>query len=191
MNFNWKVLVTIVLMVGAIVWTVNSIRSTSYSGANLNFDIGRATVTVTNPSNESIPVQLVAPSNRSFSVSSTIADVPRTSVRAGETPNIIHVIEFELPPGESEFTVTRGSDVSFVADTTTRLEATVQATGTGTKTKLLAAFLAAALFYMSFTTKHRWLYTLLGRQPESKLHAEPYAGERDTEIRSYGDNRAK
>lgn len=189
MKFNWKVLVAIVLMVGAIVWTVDSTRSKSYSGTKLDFEVGNGPVTMTNPSSESIPVQLVAASNRSFSVSSTIDSIPRASVREGTSPNITNVIAFELPPGVSEFTITRGSDVNFVADTDTNLEATIHATNNSTKVRVLVVFLLATLFYISYATKHRWLYTLLGREPASKLHSKPYTGDQGGDIRSYGDNR--
>lgn len=190
MKLNWKIIVAIVLMIGAIAWTVDSTRSTSYSGSNLDFEVGNGTVMMTNPSSELIPVQLVATSNRSFSVSSTIDDMPLSSVRDGERPNLINLIEFELPPGESEFTITRGSDVNFMADTNTSLEATVQAANIGTKIQVLGVFLLVALLYMSFTTEHRWLYTLLGRERASRLHSKPYTGEHDADMRAYGDNRA-
>lgn len=116
MKINWKVLVALVLMVGAIAWTANSIRSTSYSGANLNFSAGTGTVMMTNPSSESIPVRLSSASNRFFSVSSTIDGVPRSSTRGAGAS----LIEFELPPGVSEFTIVRGSGVNFIADTDTK-----------------------------------------------------------------------
>ena len=191
MKINWKILVAVVLMVGAIAWTVNSIRSTSYNGTNLNFEVGGGTVTMTNPSSEPVPVRLTGALNRSFSVSSTIDGVPRISVREGTSPNIINLIEFELPPGVSEFTITRGSDVTFSADTNTSLKATVHAANTGTKIKVLAVFLLGVLFYISYTSDHRWLYTLLGKEPSSKLHSKPYTGEHDANMRAYGDNRPK
>ena len=187
MKINWKVLVALALMVGAIVWTANSIRSTSYSGANLNFSAGTGTVTMTNPSSESIPVRLSNASNRSFSVSSTIDGVPRSSTRGADAS----LIEFELPPGVSEFTIVRGSGVNFIADTDTNLEATVHAANTGTKIKVLAGIIVVILFFISYTTEHRWLYKLLGKEPASKLHSKPYTGEQDTDMRAYGDNRGK
>lgn len=191
MKINWKIIVAIVLMVGAIAWTVDSTRSKSYSGTNLDFEVGNDTVTMTNPSTESIPVQLVAASNRSFSVSSTIDDIPRISVREGTNPNITNVIAFELPPGVTEFAITRGSDVSFIADTNTNLEATRHAANIGTKILVLMVFLVITLFYISHTTKHRWLYTLLGREPASRLHSKPYDGEQDADTWSYNDNTVK
>jgi hypothetical protein len=171
MKINWKVLVALTLMVGAIALAAYSIRSKSFDGANLNFEVGSGMVTMTNPSTNPIPVKLANTSIRSFSVSTTIDDVPSISVRDGERPNVINLIEFELPPGVSEFTITRGSEVSFIADTTTNLEATVQAANISTKIQLLAVFLLGALFYMSYTTEHRWIYKLLGREPASKRHA--------------------
>ena len=191
MKINWKVLATAVLMVGAVAWAVSSTRSVSYSGTKLDFEVGNGTVTMMNPSEESFPVRLVAESSRSFYVTSTIADAPRASVREGERPDIINLIAFELPPGESEFTVTRGLDVSFVADTSAKIEATVHATNVGAKTKWLVAFILAAAAYMSFTTEHDWFYKLRGTKRASKLHSAPYTGEYDKEMRSYGDNRAK
>lgn len=71
------------------------------------------------------------------------------------------------------------------------LEATVHAANTGTKIKVLAGVILVALFFISYTTEHRWLYKLLGKEPASKLHSKPYTGEQDTDMRPYGDNRGK
>jgi len=177
MKINWKVLVALGLMIGDIAWTVNWTRSTSYSGTDLTFEVGSGTVTMTNPSNDPVPAQLMSPSTRSFTVSSEIEDMPRSSIRSGTTPNIISLLEFELPSGESAFTLTRGSDVSFVANTDTPLEATLQAANYSTKIQALGVFMLVALFYISHTTEHRWIYKLLGREPASKLHSKPYTGE--------------
>jgi hypothetical protein len=77
MKFNKRVLIALVLLIGAIPWAVSSVVSRSYSGTNLNFEVGSGPVTVTNPSDASVPVQLIGGGTRSYSVSSTIeARVP-------------------------------------------------------------------------------------------------------------------
>ena len=187
MRVNWKVLVAIALIGGAIAWAATSITSTSYSGAYLTFSVGTGTVTMTNPSSESIPVRLSAAANRSFSVSSTIDGVPRSSTR-GDSASLI---EFELPPGISEFTLVRGTDVIFISQADTNLEATVHAANVGTKIKVAVGIIVVLLFYISYTANHRWIYMLLGKEPRSKLHSKPYVGEQDTDMRPYGDNRGK
>jgi hypothetical protein len=187
MRVNWKVLVALALMVGAVAWAVTSITSTSYSGANLDFSVGTGTVTMTNPSSDLIPVRLSGPANRSFSVSSTIDGMPRSSTRE----DTASLIEFELPPGISEFTIARGTDVTFIAETDTNLEATLHAANIGTKIKVLAGTIVVLLFYISYTTEHRWIYKLFGKEPVSKLHSKPYTGEQDVNMRPYGDNRVK
>lgn len=188
MKINWKAAVVLMVIVVAIGWTVNSIRSHSYRGDDLNFSIGSGPITLTNPSMESIPVQLVGTRTRSFSVSSTTEGISGSSTREGTGANTTNVFDFDLPPGVSEFTVVRGSDVKFVADTATSLEATVHAANIGTKIGILIAFLLAAIFYIAYITG--WINTLLGRE-RSGLHSVPYTGEQDMKMRAYGDNRGK
>jgi hypothetical protein len=142
---------------------------------------------MTNPSSDLIPVRLSGPANRSFSVSSTIDGMPRSSTRE----DTASLIEFELPPGISEFTIARGTDVTFIAETDTNLEATLHADNIGTKIKVLAGTIVVLLFYISYTTEHRWIYKLFGKEPVSKLHSKPYTGEQDVNMRPYGDNRVK
>jgi hypothetical protein len=156
MKVNWKIIIALVLVVGGIYFAVNSTVLRSYNGSNLNFGIGSGPVTVTNPSEEALPVQLVGSGTRTFSVSSTVEDVSGRSARVGTT----QVFEFALPPGLSEFTVVSGSEVNFVSSADTRLEATVQPLKTAdSQTTLIAAVVVilGALFYISRTNGHRWI----------------------------------
>ncbi|HEX2620825.1 MAG TPA: hypothetical protein VHL11_11775, partial [Phototrophicaceae bacterium] len=58
LNLNTlKVLLALVIIIGALFWSGDSIRNRSYVGTDLNFPVGQGVVTVTNPSTESIPVQ--------------------------------------------------------------------------------------------------------------------------------------
>ena len=195
MKFNWKVLIALILIVGVGYWAVYSVLPRSYNGAALDFKVGSGTVAVTNPSNELIPAQLVAKSG-SFRVSSAITGLSGSSTRQGSGSSASNLFEFELPPGVSEFTISRGRDVSFVANTETKLEATVQpVSGSTARTTLIvsAVVILATLFYVSNTTHHRWI-GILRRQktpvPELKpALAGSVAGGQGRPARSYGDNR--
>jgi hypothetical protein len=199
MKINWKVLTAVVVIVGATFWAVESVRSLSYSGTHLNFGVGSGTVTLTNPSNEPVPVQLVGTGTRSFSVSSSIAEVTGSSTREGSGRNTMQLFEFALPPGVSEFTIARGTHVSIVANTETNLEATVQpVSASESRTIIIMAAVVAlgALFYISRTTGHRWIGPLR-RKADAKLAAKLVADKAAAEhgqgqsFRAYGDNRAK
>jgi hypothetical protein len=196
----FKIGVVLVIAIGAIFWAAGSVRSLSYSGANLTFPVGNGAVTVTNPSNQPISVQLVSAGSRSFTVSSTIEGMPRSSTKQDNGTTVSQLVEFVLPPGAGEFTVVRGSnvttDVNFVANTETKLEATAQPLNTNdTRTTVIIAVLvvSGALFYVSRTTNHRWIGILRG-QPTPAPVLEPVietaADRQGRSPRSYGDNRA-
>src|SRR5688572_12360977 len=68
MKFNWKVAAGAIVVIAVIVLAFSITRSTAYSGANLNFGVSGGPVTVTNPSDEAIPVQLVGSGARNFAV---------------------------------------------------------------------------------------------------------------------------
>jgi hypothetical protein len=199
MKFNWKIIVALVLIVGAGYWGMDTVRQRSYTGVNLTFAVGTGAVTVTNPSDAPVHVQLVSPESRSFSVSSTIAEVAGASARVGSGREATSVVEFDLPPGVSEFTVVRGRNVNFVADTETDLAATVQPVSlTEARTTLIVAVLVVlgSLFYISRSTGHRWIAPLRRKQ-DAALAAKQAAATAAAEshgqgraVRSYGDNRA-
>jgi hypothetical protein len=195
MKINWRVPIALALIVGVSYWAGYSVIPRSYSGLALDFKIGSGTVTVTNPSNESIPAQLITKSG-SFRVSSAIEGLSGSSTRQGNGTSATYLIEFELPPGVSEFTITRGQGVSFVANTETRLEATVQPVSeSASRTTLIVAAVVvlAALFYISRITNHRWI-GILRRQKAPVPDLKPavagsIAGGQGRPTRSYGDNR--
>jgi hypothetical protein len=160
MKINWKALVALVVIIGATFWAVDTVRSRSYSGANLNFGVGSGTVIVRNPSTEPVPVQLVGTGTRSFTISSTMDGVTGSSTRQGTGRNTTQLFEFQVPPGVSEFTVVRGTNVSLVANTVTNLEATVQlSTESESRTTIIVAavVILGSLFYISHLTGHRWI----------------------------------
>ncbi len=194
-----KIALAFMLIVVAVFWAINSIRSLSYSGTNLTFPVGNGAVLVKNPSNQSIPVQLISAGSRSFSVSSAIEGMPRSSTKQENGTTINQMVEFTLPPGVSEFTVVRGitgtTPVNFVANAETKLEATVQPLNTNdTRTTIIGAAVVVfgALFYVSYITGHRWIGILRG-QPASAPVLKPTVNNsdgRESVLRSFGDNRA-
>ncbi len=199
-----KIVFAFVLMIGVILWAVNSIRSVSYSGTNLSFDIADGIITVTNLSDDPAAVQLTGSGSRTFRVSSTIEGVTVTgsSTRVGTGSTQTHLFAFELPPGTSEFTVSGGTNVRFVADTATELQATVNPMSSESRRNTLiaaAVVVFGALFYASSVTKHQWIKSLRHKvlpshQDASQQDTKPTPvvtdGGQGRVARSYGDNRA-
>lgn len=193
MRFNWKVAAGAVVIIAVIVLAFSVTRSTAYSGTNLNFGVTGGTVTVTNPSDEPVAAQLVGSGARNFAVSSNIDGVAGSSTRDGNGSSATQTFLFDLPPGESQFTVERGNGVQFVTATDTALEAVSSPmTGDQMRTTLIVAGLAvlAALFYMSSATNHQWLNTIRGKPQFVPVPVAADDGH-GRSTRSYGDNRAE
>ena len=199
MKINWKILFVLVLVVGVVYWAISSTQVNAYSGTNLTFAVGGGPVTMTNPSDEAVAVQLIGTGNRSFSVTSTIDEVSGASIREGTGSDRTNVFAFDLPPGISTFTVSRGQNVNFGTTTETRLAAVVESMkGDEVRTIMIVAavIVLGALFYISHTTGHQWI-SLLRRQktetpvPEAEPVVKPATGGQGHSTRSYGDNRAE
>ena len=191
-----KIFVAFVLIIGTLVWAVTSARSRSYSGTALNIDVGAGAVTVTNSSELPVSVQLVSPGTRSFAVASTIDGTSGSSTTLGSGSSATQVFEFTQPFGVTQFTVTRGTNVSFVTSATTNLEVSVQPlTETDYRMTIIVALVVilGVLFYISKTTDHRWI-PILGRKVASDRVAKIVVALPDAaqgpELRAYGDNRA-
>jgi hypothetical protein len=174
MKSNLKVIIALALIVVVIFWAVDSVRQRSYSGDNLSFAVGNGPVTVMNPSDEAITVQLVSPETRAFAVSTAIEGAAGTSAREGTGREAVHLWEFELPSGVSEFTITRGKNVTFTAIPSTDLEATVQPVNAGDARNTLIAAVAAvvALLYYVYRTTGFGLMGMMRRQVASDLAAK-------------------
>jgi hypothetical protein len=192
MKLNWKILIASLLIVVALFWTFDSLRTRSYSGTNLNFGVGGGVVTVTNPSEESIPVQLIGSGTRSFSLTSSIEGVEGNSTRQGTGRESQQLFEFSLPAGVTEFTVVRGEGVNFVSTTDTRLSAVANpVTPDMFRGTLIAAVVVVlgAIFYISSATGHRWLRALRGVQPAPVPVPVAVDAGQGRAMRAYGDNR--
>jgi hypothetical protein len=167
MKINWRILVALALIIAAILWTASSVLPLTYSGTNLTFPVGSGPITITNPTNEVVPVKLTGTGARIFTVSSDIDEVSGSSVRVGTGSTSTQEFAFDLPPGASTIRVARGSNVNFVGDTDTRLEASAQPIGQDESRASIivtAIVVLGALYYISRTTDHRWLNALRGKQ---------------------------
>ena len=167
MKFNWKVLIALGLVVVAAFWAVTSVNTYGYNGAKLNFGIGTGNVTVTNPSDTPVHVQLIGTGSRSFTMSNTIPGVTGYSTRQGSGSSTTQLFEFDLPPGTNVFNIARGANVKFVTDADTRLTATVEPLSQNdARTTVIIAIVVilGSLYFASRTTGHGWL-SALRRKP--------------------------
>ena len=200
MKRNWnifKVALAFVVIIGVIFWTVDSVRSRSYSGTDLGFDTAGGTIVITNPADEPATAQFISSGSRTFRVSSTIEDVSGSSTRVETEGARTQQFEFELPPGTSEFTISRGVDVRFVADTATELQATVNPMSNESRRNALIAatvVIFGALFYASNVFNHRWLNMLRPGTIAPDVPSETLVTAKENQgraARTYGDNRAE
>ena len=190
-KFHWKVIVVALpVLVGTIFWSVDSLRTRWYSGADLNFGVGGGPVTVTNPSGIALPVQLVSTRPGTFTVSSSIEGVSGRSTTQGSGRNATQLFEFVLLPGVNEFSVLRGVDVNFVSSASTPSEATVQPLNAAdTQTTFVVAEIAilGSLFFLlpgltaisldqrATPPKSQWIKLLL-RKPRERFSSASMDG---------------
>ncbi|MBL8156219.1 MAG: hypothetical protein JNM70_18715 [Anaerolineae bacterium] len=170
MKMNWKVFAALVIVIGVVVWSVSSLLPQSLSGANLTFGVGTGTVTLNNLSDSPVPVQLIGAGSRVFAVMSSTEGIAGSSTRQGSGSTSTQLFEYALPPGKSDFIVTRGSNVKFVSNSDARFEAFVQPLNDSDARStfiLSVVAISAALFYASLSTGHRWIGSL--RRKEAPL----------------------
>lgn len=206
MKLNWtafKIVLAFMVIVGVIFWAVDSVRSRSYSGANLSFDVAGGLISVTNPSEQSVAAQFKDTGFRAFEVSSSIEGVTGSSIREGSGNTRIQQFAFDLPPGTSEFTISRGTNVSFAANTGTELQATMNPMSSeASRNTFVAAVVVVfgVLFYISNITQHQLMRGLRSKVSPSK-QASAAEDTKPTPVvrpnrqgdamRAYGDNRAE
>lgn len=162
MNFNEKivkVIIAVVVVLGVSLWVFTTIRPRTYEGVNLEFPIAEGVVQVTNTS-DALQVQLIGLSSQAFRVSSPSDDISGASVSQDSDEGRAQIIEFVLPSGMSEFTVSSSSDVRFKANTNASLNASVYPLSTEvTRFRLfgIVVLIIAALFYISQLYDHLWI----------------------------------
>ena len=200
MNMNWKIIKVVgvfVVIIGVIFWATISTLPKSYSGTDLNFEVGGGAVVVTNSSDQSIPVQFMGTGTRSFKVASDIEGVSGNSTREGAGTTATQLFELELPSGTSAFTIERGTNVTFITTVSSELEATVNPmTADSSRNAIIAAIVVilGLLFYASNTMEHSWISVLRGKNSNSQdTQPTPIVAPsaQGRAARSFGDNRAE
>ncbi len=175
MNTNLKRIAVVVVIIGVAFWAVTSVLPQSHSGKQLTFGVGGGTVQLENPTTEPVAVQIVGTGSRTFTVSGSIEGIGGTSTRQGSGSTSTQLFEYALPPGPSEFKVTRGTNVSFVSPSDTSLKATVMPLAEGdARTTLIVAGLVilGGLYYLSGSIEHSWLKWLMrGGKPAPVIPA--------------------
>jgi hypothetical protein len=97
------------------------------------------------------------------------------SAREGSGATIYHAIKFELPAGQAQIKVTRGSNVFFIAESKQSIQAVVTPLAeSGARITIgFAIFVCVvALYYISSTLNHRWIGTLRSKLIRGKQNPE-------------------
>lgn len=175
MGTKIRILLAVVVIFGVSYWAINSVRTRSYSGARLDVEVGDGHIVVNNRGTEPVPVEMRTSGRTStFRVSSTELDLLESSKRMGSGRGAYQGLTFELPPGEAQINVVRGTAVRFTSSSNQRLDAVVtpksaeSVQGTMTFTGIV---ILVALYYISRTLEHRWLKNLILRIPRGKRGA--------------------
>jgi uncharacterized membrane protein YwzB len=197
MKLNWttiKVVLAFVVIVGVAFWAVDAVRSRTYSATDLNIAVRQGVVTVTNPSGQPVAARFASTGSRTFTLASAVDGATGNSIREGTGVSSTQSIAFMLPTGPSEFTVTRGTNVNFVASSSTPLQAVVQPLTTDqARVTVVAAvvLIVAALWYASNVTQHSWLKRIRGQESVIEAPVTMVVGDsggQGNAPRSYGDN---
>lgn len=196
MKINWKILIAAALMVIVAVWAFDSLRPRSYSGTDLNFAVGRGSITLNNSSDSALPVQLTGTGTRTFSLQSEDEALRGTSARQGSGRNVTQLLDLTVPAGLSTFTIVNGTGVTLVANSTAVLEATVQSMNASESTTVVAVVaivVVGAAFYIFRATGRSFRNPL--QRPQTAAVTAPTVstvptGGQGQALRAYGDNRA-
>ena len=171
-----RIIIALVVMVGVLYWSFSLVRERSYSGSKLAFEVGSGSVAVTHRGQEPIPVEMRAEGRGStFQIESTELGLRERSTRQSSGPTTYHAVAFELPSGQAQIRVTRGSNVFFISESTQPIQAVVTPMSEGSaRTIIIVAALICigALYYISRTLDHRWIGTLRGKLSRRKQNPE-------------------
>jgi hypothetical protein len=187
MKINWKIAIAVVVIIVTAFWTFDSVRTRSYSGTQLSFGVGGGSITVSNPSSDPVDVQLSSTGTRNFSMTSKTQGLTGSSSSQNTDNGVIQLIKFQVPSGTSEFTISRGNNVTLTTPADTDLAVAVSPLSSGeASTTLLAAvvIIGLALFYLSRTTHHSWLQRF--RSKETAEQVKEKSDEREAFKRRFG-----
>lgn len=176
MKINFRVVIALLIVVGVAYWAFDSVRQQTHSGTDFSFPMGGGAVVVNNTGQEPAQARLTSTGTRGlFTVNSTVLDAPVNATREGSGANTVYAVDLELPPGTSEVSLNRGSNVTMTINADNPVEVVVNPQSeSGMTTTLIAAavVILGALFYASSTTQHAWLRGLRSRGATPKAHAD-------------------
>jgi len=170
-----RIVIALLVIVGVAFWSINLVRERSYSGSKFAFKVGSGSVVVNNQGQQPIPVEMRSEGrSSSFHIQSAELGLRETSKRQSIGRNTYHAVSFELPPGQAQISVTRGSNLYFVSGSAQRIDAIVTPMSAGSaRTTLIVAglIILGAIYYISNILEHRWIW--LVRSKLSKLRQRP------------------
>lgn len=168
-----QMLIAVVVIVGAAYWAYTTATPLVYSGSNIMFTVGSGHAVVTNPGNETIPIEMRSGARASaFRVASSDLGLSASSKRIGTGRDAFHSLTFDLPPGTARIDVVSGSDVRMISRADTRIQASVVPVAASTVRWVLiisGAAIAWALYYLSRVTGHRWIGALRNKLMGGRL----------------------
>lgn len=163
-KINFRVVVALIVIVGAIYLAYDAVQTETLSGQTLNITTS-GVMKVTNSADEPATVNTTA--KRTYTIS--VSGQEKTTIRPtheGSGASSAYIAEIELPPGLTTLSVTRGSDVTFDLQASAPLKATVGARSDEANRSVIflaAAVCIASVVYMSFATQHAWFRLLRNR----------------------------
>lgn len=164
MGTKIRVIIGVLVIIGMMFWAFNQIRERSYNGSKIAFEVGQGSVVVNNRGQESIPVEMRSNGRTSnFRIESADLGLQEASKRSSIGRTSFHTIRFDLPPGQAKIDVTRGGNVLFISASSQRIEAVVTPlTSEGVRATLIftGVVILGALYYISRTLEHRWIWRL-------------------------------
>lgn len=176
-----KKVLAIFLALAAIIsvsyWAFDTLRPRRHAGENLSFEASRGYLSLTNPSDTPVAVELRSPGHSPFRVKSASLGLRLTShpsTDESRDAGIHQIIRFDLPPGQATLYVSSASSVWFVSNTPALLHATLTPLTTiEVQLTIMAAgaVILMALYVISSATQHRWLHALRERNAAQTLPA--------------------
>lgn len=173
MKINIRVIAALVIAAIVAYLAFDGVRQQTLEGSQLNFSVHTGRVELVNNTGE--PMQVRMTSGRTFTVARSDGEEAMTSTRQGTGRNLVHVIESELPPGNLELRVTRGSDVNFTVDAPGSVQATVFPRSEGDAQSLIivaVVVVVALLAYAAYSTRESWLPRLRRGTPPPTQFSE-------------------
>ena len=168
-----RALAALVVAVIIAVVAFDAARHQTLQGSELGFTVYSGRVALINESGEPVAARLT--SSRAFRIVSADGEVTLDSTREGTGRDLTYVFEGDLPAGNLELQLARGSDVAFQLSAPADITAGVAPRSdseTTTITVLAALAILGALFYASRATGHGWFHAVRRRLSRSTASQE-------------------